>query len=119
MTILLALLLAQAAAHPCTADAKKLCPGVKPGEGRVGACLAKQKDRISAECTARIAEFHEEAQACDAAERKLCPDTEPGRARSACVRVHMDQLSTECRNFFLITHERRGEMRACRSDAEK
>jgi len=35
------------------------------------------------------------------------------------VREHLAQLSTECRDFFLRTHERRGEMRGCREDAAK
>lgn len=119
MTILLALLLAQAAPHPCMADAKKLCPDVKPGQGRIGACFKEHKHQVSAECSARIAEFHEEAQSCEAEEEKLCPDAAPGPARSACVREHLDQLSAECRNFFLKMHERRGEMRGCRGDAQK
>ena len=37
MNLLLALLLAQAAQHPCMDDAKKLCPGVEPGDGRIAA----------------------------------------------------------------------------------
>lgn len=115
MLLLAALLLA----HPCLADAKKLCPEVAPGEGRVAACLDRQKDKLSAECAAKRDEFHEEAQSCGAAEEKLCPDTQPGLARSSCVREHMSQLSDECRKFFLETHERRGEMRGCRADAER
>src|SRR5260221_6089711 len=112
MAFLLALLLAQAAPHPCMADATKLCPEIKPGQGRVGACLKEHKDQISAGCSASIAEFHEEARACEAGEEKLCPDAKPGPARAACVREQLDRLSAECRDFFLRMHERRGEMRA-------
>jgi hypothetical protein len=118
MSLLLWLLVAQAP-HPCMADAKKLCPGVAPGEGRVAACLKQHEGQLSPECIARRDEFHEEAQACGAAEEKLCPDTPPGLARSSCVRERLEQLSAQCRDFFLQTHERRGEMRACRADAEK
>jgi len=119
MTFLLTLLMAQAAPHPCATDAKKLCAEVAPGEGRVASCLDQHRDQLSSECAARREEFHEEAQACGAAEEKLCPETQPGLARSSCVREHLDRLSAECRAFFLKMHERRGEMRGCRADAEK
>jgi len=57
MTLLFALLLAQAAQHPCLDDAKKLCPGVEPGQGRVAACLKENKAQLSQACKSRIAEF--------------------------------------------------------------
>ena len=34
----------------CQGDAKKLCPGIMPGGGRVLECLAKQKDKLSDTC---------------------------------------------------------------------
>ena len=37
----------------CAADAKKLCGDVKPGEGRVRACLQKNLDKLSEGCRAR------------------------------------------------------------------
>ena len=37
--------------NPCGADQAKLCVGVKPGEGRMIACMLKQKEKLSAECT--------------------------------------------------------------------
>ena len=36
--------------NDCTDDAMKLCPTVKPGEGRVIACLVKDKSKLSAAC---------------------------------------------------------------------
>ena len=44
---------AQTAAPPrnaCTDDRDKLCVGVKPGEGRVIACLVPQRERLSPGC---------------------------------------------------------------------
>jgi hypothetical protein len=35
---------------PCRTDIEKLCPGIKPGEGRLKACLREKKDQISPEC---------------------------------------------------------------------
>jgi len=37
--------------NPCGDDQAKLCVGVKPGEGRMIACMVKQKNKLSAECT--------------------------------------------------------------------
>ena len=34
----------------CQGDAKKLCPGVAPGDGRILECLAKQKSSLSDPC---------------------------------------------------------------------
>ena len=123
MTILIALLLAQAAQHPCVDDAKRLCPGVQPGQGRIAACLKVHKDQLSQACNARIAEFREGAQACEDDMAKLCPGTKPGTERHQCMQQHKDQVSPACREFFAQAMERRGEardvMRACRGDAQK
>jgi hypothetical protein len=36
--------------NACRGDATKLCANVKPGEGRVIACLVEQKEKLSADC---------------------------------------------------------------------
>ena len=38
----------------CRADAKKLCPGVTPGEGKILDCLAPQKDKLTDACRAVV-----------------------------------------------------------------
>ena len=122
MTILLAILLAQAA-HPCVDDAKKLCPDTKPGEGRIAACLKAHQDQLSQACKANIAKFREGAQSCEADVQRLCPGTKAGPERHRCMQQHKDEVSAECREFFAGVMERRGEareaMRACRGDAQK
>ncbi len=123
MTILFAILLAQAAQHPCMDDAKKLCPGVEPGEGRIAACLKEHKDQLSPGCKGNIARFREGANACEADVQKLCPGTKPGMERHQCMQQHKDEVSAACRDFFEHAIEERGErreaMRACRADAQK
>jgi len=39
----------------CKDDFAKYCPGVKPGGGRIVACLSKQKDRLSPDCLKVVA----------------------------------------------------------------
>jgi Golgi apparatus protein 1 len=122
MTLLLALLLAQATQHPCLDDAKKLCPGVEPGQGRVAACLKEHKAQLSQACKSRIAEFREGALACQADAQKLCPGTKPGAERRQCMEEHKDQVSPECRELFSRVAEPHGAVgeavRACRADVK-
>jgi len=122
MTLLFAILLAQAAQHPCLDDAKKLCPGVEPGQGRVAACLKEHKAQLSQACKSRIAEFREGAQACEADAQKLCPGMKPGAERRQCMQQHKDEVSPECRELFSRVVEQHGALgeavRACRADAK-
>ncbi len=122
MTMLIALLVAQAA-HPCMDDAKKLCPGVEPGHGRIAACLKEHKAELSSECKARIAQFREGGEACDADVQRLCPDTKPGKERHACMQQHKDEVSEKCKEFFAKAMEvregAREVMQSCRRDAQK
>lgn len=39
----------------CRADARKFCQGVKPGEGRIIACLKENSSKLSPACAAKIA----------------------------------------------------------------
>jgi hypothetical protein len=51
--------LAQTAAErqACQGDFAQYCHGVKPGGGRIIACLAKQKDKLSPDCL-QVVEAH-------------------------------------------------------------
>ena len=44
------------AMQACKADAERLCPGVKPGEGRIMQCLKEHKKDVSPECKKEVGE---------------------------------------------------------------
>jgi hypothetical protein len=46
---------AEKAKGPCAADAAKFCKDVKPGEGRIAACLKEHEKELSQACTDRKA----------------------------------------------------------------
>ena len=49
--------------HPmpqaCQADASKLCPGMTPGDGKLGACLREHHEQFSQECKEAIRAMRE------------------------------------------------------------
>ena len=93
--------------NPCKADFDRLCGDVKPGQGRIQACLREHKDEISQECKAFLQVKAEElrdrieqvADACKGDAERLCKGIEPGEGRILrCLFLHRDQLSEGCKN---------------------
>jgi predicted phage gp36 major capsid-like protein len=125
VTLLFALLLAQA--HPCAADARKLCPGIKPGEGTVATCLRSHKQDLSPACRTRLFEFEQEANACRADVEKLCPGIPRGPQRMECMKSHKGDVSAACRDLANKVRDRkqardrsqRDARAACHADVEK
>ena len=122
--------------NPCKADYKRLCGNVKPGQGRLQACLKQHKDEISPECKAFLETKKEEIQSkmeqameqvpesCKADYKRLCGNVKPGQGRlQACLKQHKDEVSPECKAFletkkeeFNAKMEKMAE--ACKADAE-
>jgi hypothetical protein len=65
---------AMAKDNPCKADKTKFCKDVKASGGKVGTCLRKHKDELSAECKARLDKPKGAADA-DKAEKKAKPES--------------------------------------------
>ncbi|HVP59868.1 MAG TPA: cysteine rich repeat-containing protein [Myxococcaceae bacterium] len=105
----------------CAADVARLCPGVKPGGGRIDRCLQDKGDQLSEGCVAHLAQVQEVHEACRADAEKFCNDVPPGHGRLAvCIQAHEAELSQPCRAYLQQARARYKEVHeACRGDAAK
>jgi hypothetical protein len=58
---------AAGAPQACKQDMQSLCPDVKPGEGRIGACMKAHAKELSAGCKQAIREKRREQRAAEGA----------------------------------------------------
>lgn len=124
----------------CSGDAKKLCKGVNPGEGRVQYCLRSQRAQLTWDCQSEL--FRQELEnsddirlsvqllrKCAQDKKRYCDDVQPGNARvKDCLEDHRDKqdFSSECRSELESMMKRRaGDFRLdsrlrelCRTDIE-
>jgi hypothetical protein len=89
------------AAGPCKADREKLCPGMKPGDGKLNECLKQHEAELSPECAASRKERQDAWKAVRAACKddfaKFCKDApkEDGGKRK-CLQSHESELGQAC-----------------------
>lgn len=102
-----------AGTSPCSADAKKYCPGMWPGTPEFGECMKSHMGDVTPECAefgrkqmAKHGGKHEkmkaEDKACIADGKKLCPGLTglDGGELMACMTKHYDELSPMCQKQF-------------------
>jgi len=87
--------------HPCKADREKLCPGIKPGDGKLGECMKQHEAELSAECVAERKERQEAWKNvranCKDDAGKFCTDVEKGQgAMKKCLESHASELGQTC-----------------------
>jgi hypothetical protein len=83
----------------CAADIKEKCAGVKPGEGRISACVKEHLKDLSEPCQARLAKFAATGNACKADVDKSCADKKRSRIRViACMKETLGNLSDQCKD---------------------
>ena len=82
--------------RPCKADAERLCKDVKPGQGRVAACLKAHEKDLSPACVARIQTRKAARMACKADRETHCADVKGRGKVRACLMEHRATLSPAC-----------------------
>ena len=104
LTLLVGRAPARAQKAGCEAEIAKLCPEMKPGDGKYGQCLIDHQKDLSSGCKkyadAAAARKRDLKQfpACIADAERLCPGTPRALSRlQKCLRTHQGDLSPECR----------------------
>jgi Cysteine rich repeat len=92
----------------CEGDAKKFCSGIRPGSGRIAACLKSHQNELSDVCKNEGAKLQQRGethrallqdvrQACREDAGKFCSGIRPGGGRiAACLKSHQNDLSRSC-----------------------
>ena len=91
----------------CGLDADRLCSGVRPGAGRLVACLIRQQDDLSSSCRPEVERFQEAMEkisairaACRADAERLCADAPPeAEPLVECLQTNRASLSETCRSL--------------------
>jgi hypothetical protein len=88
---------------PCADDAKKFCADVKPGEGRVAACLKEHENELSAQCKEQRekarAKGNAFGRACGKDIRKFCAGMQVGGGRvMECLNRNSAELTESCKS---------------------
>ena len=89
----------------CKADIEKFCKDIKPGGGRILACLKSNGDRLSQECANHLALAREKSrefrQSCKGDVEKFCKGIAAGEGRIvSCLKSHEAELSGACAAVF-------------------
>ena len=89
---------AQDAARACVADVKKLCAGVKPGEGRIGGCVKEHVAELSAPCQNLLTATAAAKKVCTNDVKQRCADAKRRTAKLACIKSALANLSDDCKS---------------------
>jgi hypothetical protein len=82
----------------CAADIKEKCAGVKPGEGRVSACVKEHLKEFSEPCQARLAKFAATGNACKEDVKKSCAEKRSRIRVIACMKETLGNVSDQCKD---------------------
>jgi hypothetical protein len=86
----------------CQPDAEKFCKRIKPGDGRIAACLKSHESELAPSCQKLVARVETAARevhvACRNDVEALCQGIQPGGGRIlACLKAHEAELSGPCK----------------------
>lgn len=88
---------AQDAARACVADVKKLCAGVKPGDGRIAGCVKEHVAELSAPCQNLLTATAAAKKVCTNDVKQRCADAKRRTAKLACIKSALANLSDDCK----------------------
>ena len=108
LVILIALLLSGSAAlaepAPCAGDIKTHCAGIKPGEGRIKACIKSHLTGLSKTCEDRLLTVAVSGKACKNDIAKLCAGIVAGTGGiRTCIKSRMAEVSDACQDAMART----------------
>jgi Cysteine rich repeat len=89
----------KSSALACAVDIESKCGEVKPGGGRIRACIKEHLSEFSEPCRAKLAKIAAVAQSCGADVKKACGDVKPRpRKIAACLKSALGNLSDACKD---------------------
>jgi hypothetical protein len=82
----------------CRADAAALCGDVRPGQGRIAACLYSHMEQLRPGCRNAV-RMGLAIKACAWDAKQFCDGVMPGEGRiAACLSAVRERLSPDCRS---------------------
>jgi hypothetical protein len=81
----------------CATDIQSVCAGVKPGGGRVLACLQSHVGELSVGCSTILSKAIWVARECAGDIHQFCPGATFGTVGD-CMRPHLGQTSATCQS---------------------
>jgi Cysteine rich repeat len=93
----------EAARQACGADIKQMCAEVKPGDGRLKACVKEHFGQLSASCQTALIGTVTITKSCKTDAQQKCPGIQPGGGRiQTCMKDHFTELTEPCKNSLLL-----------------
>ena len=80
----------------CHAAINRSCGHVKPGAGRVPACIESHFDALSAPCGAKLSHAAAITRACEPDVHRLCAHVTRASQVLACIKPKLNQVGRPC-----------------------
>jgi hypothetical protein len=87
-----------ALAETCKADVKQFCADVKPGAGKLTACIKSHFKDLSGDCQVAFIRVAAVGRDCRSDIKSFCSDAKSKAAVPACLKAHADNLSARCKD---------------------
>ncbi len=87
-----------ALAETCKADVKQFCADVKPGAGKLTACIKSHFKDLSGDCQVAFIRVAAVGRDCKSDIKSFCSDAKRKTAVPACLKAHADSLSARCKD---------------------